>query len=183
MQKSIILLLFAVLVSCQKKETEHTVKPVEDFLQTNDLNSKVFYISTNLNTEDCIAYNDGCDCCDGKIVFMENGDFVSDFYCIPDDSYTTGTFEVKGKKLILKYSSKEAIYGPSNDDYSEEEESVWRVDSVKAKTDTVDIIRCKDHYVFKSGSDYYSEDKKTSFQLAINQYKRDGVLKLLGINQ
>lgn len=183
MRKSIVILLILALASCQKKETETVAKPIEDFLRTADLYSKVFYISPQLNNEDCTAYNDGCDCCDGKIVFLNNGTFISDFYCIPDKSYTTGTFEVQDKKLVLKYSSKEAIYGPSNDDYSEEEESVLRLDSTKAGINTLDILRCKKHYVFKGGSDYFAEDKKTSFQLAINQYKRDGVWELLEIKE
>lgn len=183
MQKYIVLLLILTLASCQKKETETVVKPVEDFLETADLYSKVFYISPKLNTENCTAYNDGCDCCDGKIVFLKNGTFISNFYCIPDETYNTGTFKIENKKLVLDYSHKEAVYGPSKDDYSEEEESVLRLDSVKAATTTIDILRCKDHYVFKNGSDYYSEDKKTSFQLAINQYKKDGIWQLLEIKE
>ena len=81
MKKSIVLLLILALASCQKKETELVAKPVEETLQTSDLFSKVYYISPKLNTEDCTAYNDGCDCCDGKIIFLENGTFISDFYC------------------------------------------------------------------------------------------------------
>lgn len=183
-RKSIGLIVLLAFIACQKKEAKTTIKPVEQTLKTSDLYSKVFYISTKLNTEDCTAYNDGCDCCDGKIVFLKNGTFISDFYCIPDVSYTTGTYEVLDKKLILKYDAKEAIYGPSNEDYTEEEESVLRLaKSPSSGITEVDIIRCKEHYVFKNGSDYFSEDKKTSFQLAVNHYKRDGVWKLLDIKE
>ncbi len=183
MQKSIVLLLILALASCQKKETETVVKPVEDFLETSELYSKVFYISNKLNTEECIAYNDGCDCCDGKIVFLENGTFISDFYCIPDESYTTGTFKVENKQLVLVYSHKEAVYGPSKEDFSEEEESVLRLDSVNYGTASLDIIKCKNHYVFKNESDYYAEDKKTSFTKAINEYKSKGVWELLDMKE
>ncbi|WP_264521746.1 hypothetical protein [Flavobacterium sp. N1994] len=184
MRKKIVFVFVLALISCKKNEAEPVIKPVSDFLKTSDLYSKVFYISTKLNTENCTAYNDGCDCCDGKIIFLKNGTFVSDFYCIPDVSYTTGTFEVLDKKLILKYAAKEAVYGPSNEDYSEEEESVLRLaDSKMSGITEVAILRCKEHYVFKNGSDYFSEDKKTSFQLAVNQYKRDGVWELLDIKE
>ncbi|MEO5775990.1 MAG: hypothetical protein ABIQ27_03740 [Flavobacterium sp.] len=183
MRKSIVIFLILVLVSCQKKETEPVAKPAEDFLETADLYSKVYYISPELNTEDCTTYSDGCDCCDGKILFLKNGTFISNFYCIPDESYNTGTFKIENKKLILDYSYKEAVYGPSKEDYSDEEESILRLDSVNCRKVSLEIIRCKNHYVFKSETDYYGEDKKTSFQLAINQYKRDGVWELLDIKE
>ncbi|QBZ98097.1 hypothetical protein [Flavobacterium sangjuense] len=181
MRKSIVLLLIIALVSCQNKETETIVKPVEETLQTSDLYSKVFYISPKLNTEDCIAYNDGCDCCDGKIVFLKNGTFISDFYCIPLKSYNTGTFKIENKKLILDYDDKEVTYGPANDDYSEEEESVLTLDTVKCGMVSLDVIKCKKKYVFKGESDYYSEDKKASFLQAINEYKNEGAWKLLDV--
>lgn len=183
MRKSIVLLLILALASCQKKETEPGAKPAEDFLETADLYSKVYYISPKLNTEDCTAYNDGCDCCDGKIVFLKNGTFISDFYCIPDQSYNTGTFKIENKKLILDYSNKEAVYGPSKEDYSEEEESVLRLDSFNCGKVSLDIIRCKKNYIFKSESDYYAEDKKTSFSTAVNEYKKAGVWELLDIKE
>ena len=183
MKKSILLLLILAFASCQKKETEPVTKPVEETLLTSDLYSKVYYISPKLNTEDCTAYNDGCDCCDGKIIFLKNGTFISDFYCMPDKSYNTGTFKVENNKLILDYFNKEAVYGPSKEDYSEEEESVLRLDSVNCGKVSLNIIRCKKHYVFKGDPDYYSEDKRTSFQLAINEYKRDGIWKLLDIKE
>jgi hypothetical protein len=183
MKRSILLLLVIMFVSCQKKETEPVIKPIEETLETADLYSKVFYISPKLNTEDCSAYNDGCDCCDGKIVFLKNGTFISDFYCIPDNSYNTGTFKVENEKLILNYSTKEVVYGPSNDDFSEEEESLLRLDTVTIGTVSMDIIKCKEKYVFKGETDYYSEDKKTSFSKAINEYKTAGVWELLDVKE
>lgn len=182
MRKNIVLLLILTLASCQKKETKTLPKPVEKSLKTSDLYSKVYYISTRLNTEDCIAYNDGCDCCDGKIVFLKNGTFISDFYCIPTESYTTGTFKVEGKKLVLNYRKKEALFGPEDDgDYDGED--VLRLNNIDYGQMSLDIISCKDHYIFKNRSDYYSEHKKTSFQLAVNKYKRDGVWKILNIKE
>ncbi len=185
MQKSIVLLfLIAFFSSCQKKETEPVVvKPIEDFLEKTDLYSKVFYISTNLNNEDCSAYNIGCDCCDGKIIFLSNGTFVSDFYCVPSEIYNTGTFSIENKKLVLEYSHKEAVYGPEKDDYSQEEESTLRLDSINLGKISLDIIKCKGKYIFKSKEDYYSEDKKTPFTVAMNQYKTKGVWKLLDVKE
>lgn len=178
-QKSISLLLLFAFFSCQKKETPPAVEPVEDFLETADLHSKVFYISTNLNKETCEAYNIGCDCCEGKILFLSNGSFISDFYCIPNEVYNTGTYKIENKKLVLDYSHKEVAYGPANDDFSEEEESVWKFDSINTHRVNLDIIECKGNYIFKSKGDYYSEDRKTQFTAALNQYKTKGVWKLL----
>ncbi len=183
MRKNIVLLLILALASCQKKETEPVVKPAEDFLEAADLYSKVFYISTNLNTEDCQAYNMGCDCCDGKILFLSNGTFVSDFYCVPSEIYNTGTFRIENKKLVLEYNHRQAVYGPAKDDYSQEEESELRTDSINVGEESLDIIRCKGKYIFKSKEDYYSEDKKISFSEAINDYKSAGVWELLEIKE
>ena len=184
MQKSIVLLfLIAFFSSCQKKETAPVVvKPTENFLEKTDLYSKVFYISTNLNA-DCLAYNIGCDCCDGKIIFLSNGAFVSDFYCVPSEIYNTGTFDIENKKLVLEYSHKQAIFGPEKEDYSQEEESTLRLDSINLGKVSLDIIKCKGKYIFKSKEDYYSEDKKTSFSVAMNQYKTKGVWKLLDVKE
>jgi hypothetical protein len=185
MQKSIVLLvIIAVFFSCQKKETEPvTAKPVEETIQTSDLYSKVYYISTELSTESCTVQNPGCDCCDGAISFLENGTFVSEFYCLPNQTYQTGTFKIENKKLVLEYSNKEAVYGPANEDYSEEEESTWRLDSIKGGISKLDIIRCKKQYIFKDGSDYYAEDKKASFAKSVKGYKSSGVWKLLDVKE
>ncbi len=183
MRKSIVVLLVLFLASCQKKETEPVVKPVDETLKTADLYSKVYYISTELNTEDCVAYNYGCDCCDGKIVFLENGNFVTNFYCVPNEIYTTGTFEVKGNKIILNLSDKVVTYGPAKEDYSQEEESKLRLESFDHKNDTLNIIRCKKSYIFKNKTDYYSEDKKTSFTTAVNEFKNIGAWKLLDVKE
>jgi len=180
MRKRIVLLVILAFISCQKKETITVVKPVEPFLATADLFSKVFYISPQLDTENCIAYNDGCDCCDGKIVFLQNGTFISDFYCIPTESYNTGTFEIKNKKLFLNYSKLEALLGPENEE-DFDAESVLRLETSTCGKASLDIIRCKNHYIFKGQSDYFAEDKKTSFSAAVNEYKKLGVWKLLDI--
>lgn len=183
MRKSIVLLLLLLAASCQKKETPPVAKPMEDFLEASELHSKVFYISTTLNTEDCKAYNIGCDCCDGKIIFLSNGTFVSDFYCVPNEIYNTGTFRIEGKKLVLEYSHKQGVYGPAKDDYSQEEESALRPDSIPSSKVNLDIIRCKGRYIFKSKEDYYSEDEKTTFSKAVTDYKNKGVWQLLEIKE
>ncbi len=184
MQKIICLLFAFVFLSCQKKETVPvTAKPVETFLEAADLHSKVFYLSTNLNSEDCQAYNIGCDCCDGKIIFLANGTFVSDFYCVPSDIYNTGTFTIENRKLVLEYSHKQGVYGPARDDYSQEEESVLRPDSINLGKLSLDILKCKGKYIFKSKEDYYSEHKKTTFATAVNQYKDSGVWKMLDVKE
>lgn len=181
MQKSICLLLILALISCKKIENK-AAKPEQDFIETSDLHSKVYYISTNLNKEDCLAYNDGCDCCAGKIVFLKNGTFISDFYCIPTESFNTGTYKIENKKLVLKYSKKEALLGPEDDsDYDGKD--TLRLNTINYGTEHIEIIKCKGKYLFKNEADYYSEDKKTPITIAINQYKRKGVWKLLDIKE
>lgn len=182
MRKYIVLVLILLFASCQKKGAESVAKPAENFLEASDLYFKVFYNSTHLN-KDCEAYNFGCDCCDGKIIFLSNGTFVSDFYCVPNEIYNTGTFKIENKKLVLDYSRKQAVYGPESDDYSQEEESTLWLDSINLGKVSMEIIRCKGKYIFKSKEDYYSEDKKTPFSTALNQYKTKGVWKLLDVKE
>lgn len=182
MYKKLILLLFLSLTSCTKKEVKSAMKPESNFIKTSDLYSKVFYISPKLNKEDCTAYNDGCDCCDGKIVFLKNETFIIDFYCIPTESYNTGTYKIENQKLILNYGEKEVLFGPENEeDY--DGESILRVETSKCSETSLDIIKCKNQYVFKGDVDYFSEDKNTSFSTAINEYKKSGVWKLLDIKE
>jgi len=74
----VLVFIVLFLVSCQKRESNPVVvtSPKTTSLKTADLYSKVYYISTSLDTEKCIAYNIGCDCCDGKIVFLKGNRFI-----------------------------------------------------------------------------------------------------------
>jgi hypothetical protein len=184
--KKIILYIFVLnlLFSCQEKTNKIAIKsPEKEILKSSDLYNKVFIISSQLNSEKCIAYSDGCDCCEGRIVFLKSGIFISNFYCIPDEEYTTGTFEIKNSKLNLNYSKKEAVFGPENDEMIDEV-SVLKLDTIDGGIELLDIIPCGKKNVFKSkDGSFYSEDLKTSLHLAINNYKEIGVWKLLEIKE
>lgn len=180
-QKSIFLLLILSFCSCQKKDVKLKYKSVHDFIKTSDLYNKCYYISPKLNTENCTSYNDGCDCCDGKIVFLTNGTFISDFYCIPTKSYNTGTFKIENRKLILNYTDKEALFGPENeDDY--DGKNILRLETSKCGTTTLQILRCKKKYIFKGETDYFAEYDVSTFDSVIKEYKKAGVWELLEIN-
>ena len=183
MKKSIgLLLLLLTIVSCQKNENKTIPKSNEVFFKTADLHSKVYYISIFLDTEKCIAYNDGCDCCDGKIIFLKNNTFVSNYYCIPDESYNTGTYEIKKNKLLLHYSTKEAIMGPI-DEAAIDEVATLLLETANCGTLALDIFQCKKKFLFKAEEEYYSEDTTSSFSEVVNQYKKIGVWKLLKIKE
>jgi hypothetical protein len=182
MYKSFILLLILSFASCTKKELKPKVKSENDFIQTSDLYSKVFYISPKLNSEDCSAYNDGCDCCDGKIVFLNNETFITDFYCIPTESFNTGTYKIENQKLVLNYSKKEALFGPVNEE-DFEAESILRLETSECGKTSLDIIKCGNQFVFKGKVDYFTEDEKVSFKTAVNEYKKSGVWKLLDVKE
>lgn len=167
------------MLSCQGKENT-TIKTKDEFLKASDLYSKVYFISTELKSEKCVAYNDGCDCCDGKIVFLKGNIFISDYYCIPEESFSTGTFEIKNGKLFLHHNNIGAVLGPKNID-SIDEDSVLRLDSLNYGIDSLAVFKCKKKYLFKTKLDYYSESTKTTFSEAINDFKKNGVWKLLKI--
>lgn len=177
----VLVFMVLILVSCQKKETNLVLDtPKIQSLKAADLYSKVYYISTSLNTENCIAYNIGCDCCDGKIVFLKGNRFISDYYCIPEEYFTTGTFEIKKDKLILNYSKKQAILGPLDDsDY--EAKDTLRLDTTPYDSLVLTIFTCHNKSLFKDKNEYYSEDTKTLISEAINDYKKRGVWEILGL--
>jgi hypothetical protein len=183
MKKNILVLfIIGFLFSCQNKENKTLIKKNKKELNI-ELSNKVFYISPELNTEQCLAYNDGCDCCDGRIVFLKNGTFISNFYCIPEEIYNTGTFKIVNSKIKLNYSSKSAVLAPkSEDDF--DGNNILKLENIKGETTYLDIIKCNEKYVFKSQLDgYFTEDKKTSFKKAISEYKKFGVWKLLDIKE
>jgi hypothetical protein len=126
MKHSLVLfLLLNAFVSCQKKETKIDQPALKTkVLKASDLYSKVYYISTSLNTEKCIAYNGGCDCCDGKIVFLKGDRFIGDFYCIPEEEFTTGTFQIKKDKLLLHYDQKQVVLGPQDENDMESKDTL-----------------------------------------------------------
>jgi hypothetical protein len=178
----VLVFIVLFLVSCQKRESNPVVvtSPKTTSLKTADLYSKVYYISTSLDTEKCIAYNIGCDCCDGKIVFLKGNRFISDNYCIPEEYYTTGTFEIKKDKLLLKYSKKQAILGPLDDsDY--EAKDTLRLETIPYDSLVLSIFRCQNKSLFKNKNEYYSEDTKTLVSEAIDDYKKKGVWEILGL--
>lgn len=186
LMKKIILYIFILnlLFSCQEKKDKIAIKlPEKEVLKTSDLYDKVFIISSQLNTEKCLAYSDGCDCCEGRIVFLKSGIFVCNFYCIPDEEYNTGTFEIKNFKLNLNYSKKEAIFGPENEELINEI-GILKLDSIGGGIELLNIIPCGKKNVFRSkDGSFYSEDLKTSLHSAINNYKKIGVWKLLEIDK
>lgn len=184
--KKIILYIFIsnLLFSCQEKTNKIVAKlPEKEVLKSSDLYNKVFIISSQLNTEKCLAFSYGCDCCEGKIVFLKDDVFISNFYCIPDEVYNTGTFEIKNSKLNLNYSKKEVVFGPENEEMVDEV-NVFKLDTIDGGVELLDIIPCGKKYVFKSkDGSFYSEDLKTSFHSAINNYKEIGVWSLLEIKK
>ena len=183
MKKNILLLfILAFLFSCQNKETKIIAKKSKkEFIL--ELSNKVFYISPQLNTEQCIAYNDGCDCCDGRIVFLKNGTFISNFYCIPEESYNIGTFKIENSRVKLNYSNKVAVLGPESEtDFDGKD--ILKLEKITGGTTYLEIIKCGKKYVLKSKLDgYFSEDKKIPFQEAISEYKKIGVWKLLDMKE
>ncbi len=125
-----------------------------------------------------MAQNDGCDCCDGKIVFLDGNRFISDFYCIPDEEFNSGSFQIKKDKLILNYDKYQAVLGPVNENDIDSKDTL-RVESSNCSTLELSIFTCQKKILFKSSSEYYSEDHTTHFSDALAAYKKSGVWNLL----
>jgi hypothetical protein len=169
----------ASFFSCQKKENKTGIEKNKIDSNIQIVSDKVFIIASQLHTEKCVAYSDGCDCCEGRIVFLKNGTFISNFYCIPEETYDTGTYEVEKASIKLHYSTKSAIF-KSEEEMSPDKKNSLTLQKNNSGSSVLTIIKCKNKYVFKSDlEDYFSEDKTTSFNEAINQYKKSGVWKLL----
>jgi hypothetical protein len=173
------LLFLASFFSCQKKENKTGIEKNKTTSTIQIVSDKVFIIASQLDTEQCIAYSDGCDCCEGRIVFLKNGTFISNFYCIPEETYDTGTYEVEKASIKLHYSSKSVVLN-SEEEINPDGKSILTLQKTTGGNSVLGIIKCKNKLVFKSDlDDYFSEDKTISFNEAINQYKKSGVWKLL----
>lgn len=173
------LFFLALFFSCQKKETKTSIEKHKIDSNLEIVSDKVFIIASQLHTEQCVAYTDGCDCCQGRIVFLKNGSFISNFYCIPEETYDTGTYEIEKLTLTLHYSAKSAIL-KSDEGMNPDTKNVLTFQKTTGGVSVLKIIKCKNKYILKSDlGDYFSEDKTTSYNEAINQYKKSGAWKLL----
>jgi hypothetical protein len=180
MKLSFLCLLFLTLFfSCQEKQNKIGIEKHKVTANLQIVSDKVFIIASQLDTEQCIASSDGCDCCEGRIVFLKNGTFISNFYCIPEETYDTGTYEVEKASIKLHYSPISAVL-KSEEETNPDKKSILTLQKNSGGSSVLAIIKCKNKYVFKSDlEDYFSEDKTTSFNEAIKQYKKSGAWKLL----
>jgi hypothetical protein len=179
------LLTFLIIffcISCEKKATIVVKKkPVAKAqFAMNDFAGKVFKISSKVDKNTCTVYSDGCDCCEGKMVFLKDGRFVSDFYCIPYNEYTAGTYAVTNGKLEIKCYPVTSSFGPINESEPGSKDTLI---AYPGDDDPVflEIYTCGKKPILKAEADYYAEDKTISVEQAVSEYKKSGVWDILGM--
>jgi len=205
----ILILFFFVLASCKEANNEGNTETVlhetnmepdyfidefiEDVeespeLQLESYNSgiylaeKVFDMNSMINTESCIIYNDGCDCCEGKIIFIDDNIFMEEFFCIPYNNYYIGYYNIIDQKVKLYYETLYISYGPE-EGFDYDSENVYQANHLKETiTITLQSINCNDKLILKSDDDFYIESH-SSFESIYKTYSESEVWKLLNVNE
>ena len=147
------------------------------------LAKKVFDINSMINTESCIIYNDGCDCCEGQVIFLDDNIFIEEFYCIPYNNYYIGYYNVFDQKVLLYYETLYVSHGPIDEYDYDTSEYVYQTNNLKETiTLTLKPLNCNDKLILKSDDDFYIESD-SSFESIYKIHSESDVWKLLKVNE
>jgi len=73
-------------------------------IDTSLFKNKVFALGDFINKIDCSATCEG-DCCSGELITFDN-DFYMASYCLENDVYFKGSFEVDDERLVLIFNER-----------------------------------------------------------------------------
>lgn len=146
---------------------------------------KVFDVKTDLSPESCETFIDGCDCCSGKIVFIDEYIFIEEFYCIPNDNFYIGYYNVFDDNIKLYYETKFVSYGPE-DEMNFKGENVYKVHQFqnnKSITIELSAYNCNGNLIIKSEDSYYSENETITTAELLEQYSMNEFWDILNVNE
>ena len=179
MIRKLLFIFSLVILSCKnlkKSNTETKIEVSSTSFDTIVLAEKVYKIDANFNESTCELFNDGCDCCDGQMVFINEKKFISQFYCIPDNTYCKGTYELKGDLLILKYSELTVVDGIIDENI---DSTGFYIEKGKSFIDTLTAIECNNKIAFKSKNDFLAESQEVSIETALETYSSSPIWDIL----
>jgi len=126
-----------------------------------ELSEKVFDIETDVSLENCKTFVDGCDCCEGRIVFIDDNIFIEEFYCIPYNNFYIGYYNIFDDNIKLYYETKFVSHGFSEgtDNFGESYYSLNEFDKNESVTIDLYAFNCNGNLIIKSKESVYEESK------------------------
>ena len=168
---------------------ETKVEPLEDkyemtpYENTIELAEKVFDIKTDVSLKTCKTFVDGCDCCTGKIVFIDKNIFIEEFYCLPSNNFYVGYYNIFGNRIILYYESNFVSYGPE-DGMSYESEAVYTVHQFDSSSSVeLTAYDCNGELIITSDESVYSESETITTAELLESYSMNEFWDLLKITE
>ena len=205
-----LLLLIFICFSCQKNKTSNTEAftqvSLESFQDSSEevinenqedlfellpfkgkieLSEKVLDIETDVSLENCKTFVDGCDCCEGRIVFIDDNIFIEEFYCMPYNNFYIGYYTIFGDNIKLYYETKFVSHGPEEaTDY--DGEYVYTLNEYnKNESVTIDLyaFNCNGNLIIKSKESVYEESEVIIAAELLETYSIDEFWDILKVTE
>jgi hypothetical protein len=151
-----------------------------------DFSNRLYFLAPEIDSLKCEVFAE-CDCCSDEICFLNNTQFIRLFYCLHNNSATSGTYKVLGNKLLLVYKGK-VVTKIFDEDYYNKNNGTkgkysWETASIGAYTDTISISFCNNSLKLteKGEEILYGEiSRHNSYKEALAELKKEGFWKRLG---
>ncbi|MCG2611448.1 hypothetical protein LZZ90_08005 [Flavobacterium sp. SM15] len=167
------LLFLVFLVSCNnsntskrtnvliKNENNQDVKvPLR-----NDFENQLFITATSLDDNGDLEL--GCDCCSSNFYFIDKSKFIEVAYCLHEDSYLKGNYEIVKDGVMLRYD-QEYLNIETNLEINPDSTETWKNKYIYRKSDgegKVSWKKNKSNSIFKTSFGEYAriDNSKTEF--------------------
>jgi hypothetical protein len=138
-----------ILLACSSQPK----KPAEDELISEEIIEKLpeikgtlFELASRDDLSDPCTFLLECDCCVGDLLLREDGSFFHIEYCVQERYLYTGTYNMQGDLLSLKYTQTMASELVEWEDENGEEVQVTRYEAneIEPQTTRFKVSLCKD---------------------------------------
>lgn len=205
-----LLILIFICISCQKSKTtnteifkEHSIETFQDsseeVINENqedlfellpykgkiELSEKVFDINTDVSLETCKTFVYGCDCCQGRIVFIDDSIFIEEFYCIPYNNFYIGYYNIFDDNIKLYYETKFVSHGPE-EGMEYDGKNIYTLNEFdKNESVTIDLyaFNCNGNLIIKSKESVYEESEATTATELLETYSMDEFWDILKVTE
>lgn len=179
--KKTVIPLFIILFSCNSNNTtkhaEVLTKSVnnkeEKVILKNDFESVLFITAQSLDDNGDLEL--GCDCCSSNFYFIDKNKFVEASYCLHEDSYLKGNYEIVKDGVLLHYD-QECLTIQTNLEINPDSTETWKDNYIYNKSDkgaSVSWKRNKSNPIFKTSFGEFAriDKSKTEFLKRISADK------------
>ncbi len=188
----LIFSLFFILMSCnqsQKKQDhkEEAKKVSNKGFKSFSLSNKLYLLAPEFNSTTCQSFAE-CDCCDSHYLFLDDQNFICVDYCLDVDAFYSGKYKVNDGNVEFKYNStvvkKEYNWESETDTAHTQPKYFYKTEKCKSFQSKWIKFNCKEKICFKTTDKetyYASLDKKKNLDSLLNDFKKQGILKMLNL--